>query len=252
MKKIVTIVNPRQGAGKTALAVNLAACLALLEKKTLLVDSDPQGHATACLFPADTVSRPGLYALLAGRADRTAVVADTALDFLKVIPAGRDLFRAEQELLSFPGKIDLMSRKIESLAEEFDYILIVSSSSLGPLTVSALAASAAALIPLPCRPDATASLEAVLPVVAGVKKQRRPDLTIAGIVLTHCDGWAEARSIFPEEVLTDIKAVVLDTVIPKSDATAGASFQALPAVLRDVMSTVSESYLDLTAELLSR
>lgn len=252
MKQIVSIVNPRQGAGKTGLAVNVAACLALAEKKTLLVDGDPQGDATARLLSTGDSARPGLFAFLTDRADRQAVVTDTALDCLKVISAGSDLFRAEQELLSFPDRADLMNRKIGTLAGEFEYIIIDSPSSLGPLTIWAMAASEAVLIPLPCRANAAASLEALLPVVAGVKKQQRPALTIAGIVVTHCDGWAEARAIFPEETLTGIQAVVLDAMIPKTDVPAGRPSHEPPAVMRDVMSAVSESYLDLTAELLRR
>lgn len=252
MKRIISIVNPRQGAGKTGLAVNMAVCLALFEKKTLLVDGDPQGDATACLLSPEAVSRPGLYDLLTGRADKTAVVSDTTLGFLKIIPAGRDLFRAEQELLPFPDKNVLLTREIEAIAGGFEYILIDSPSSLEALTLCALAASEAVLIPLPCRSDATASLEKLLPVVAGVKKRHRPDLTIAGIVLTHCDGWTEAREILPEELLAGIKTVALNTVISKYAVPAADRQQDLPAVMRDVMSPVSEQYLDVTAELLER
>ncbi|MEW6077249.1 MAG: ParA family protein [Thermodesulfobacteriota bacterium] len=252
MKKIVTVANPRQGSGKTALAVNIAACLALMEKKTLLVDGDPQGGATSCLLPPDAVSRPGLNAFLSDRADFASVAAGTALDFLKVIPAGTDLFMAEQDMLSVPDKIGRLSRKLEPLAGEFDHILIDSASSLGPLTICALSASASVLIPLPCRPGAQSALEALLPVVADVKKQRRRDLTIAGVVFTHCDGWQEASGIFSEEVLAGIQTVVLNTMIPKSETPASGSYHEPPAVLRDVMSTASERYLEVTAELLSR
>ncbi len=249
MKQIVSVVTPWLGAGKTGLAVNIAACLALFEKKTLLVDGDPCGDGTACLLPGDD-GRPGLYTFLKDGDAGAGVVTDTALDFLKVVPAGPNLFRAEQELFAFPDKEELVKQRIKALAGEFDYILIDSPSSLGPLTVCLMAASEAVLIPLPCRADAPATLETLLPVVAGVKRQRRPDLTIAGIVLTHCDGWEEARTIFPEDLLAGIETVALKNVVPKTGSSADGLPHQRPAVLKDVMSAASESYLSLAAELL--
>ena len=250
MKQIVSIVTPWLGAGKTGLAVNIAACLALFEKRTLLVDGDPRGDATACLLPADE-NRSGLYSFLTGDEDGRTVV-DTPLAFLKMIPAGRNLFRAESELFSLPEKADLMKCKIMALADEFDYILIDSPSSLGPLTVCLMAASEAVLIPLPCHTDAPATLETLLPVVAGVKRQRRPDLTIAGIVFTQCGGWDEARAMFPEDLLSGIETVALNNVIPKVESPGGRPPHEPPAVLMNVMSELSEGYLELAAELLER
>lgn len=250
MKQIVSIVTPWLGAGKTGLAVNLAACLALFEKKTLLVDGDPRGDATARLLPPDD-DRPGLYAFLADDVGRRAVV-ETGLDFLKVIPAGRNLFRAESELFSFPDRADLVKRKIQALSEAFDYILIDSPSSLGPLTVCLMAASEAVLIPLPCHADASATLETLLPVVAGVKRQQRPELTIAGIVFTHCAGWDEARAVFPGNLLAGIQAVALTNVVPKTESPERQTPHEPPAVLKNVMSELSEGYLELAAELLER
>jgi len=252
MKKIISIINPQQGAGKTALAVNIAACLGILEKKTLLVDCDPLGDATACLLAPETISRPGLYDLLTGRAEDSAVVADTSFDWLKIIPAGSNLFQAEQELFSFPEKSNPLSRKIAAMAEDFEFILIDSPSSLGPLTVCAMAASDSVLIPLPCHADISPSLKTLLPVVASVKKQQRSNLTIAGIVLTHCDDMAEAQAVLSEEVLTGIATVVLNSVVPKTGASSEHLYHDPPVVIQDVMSPVSESYLDLTVELLER
>ncbi len=252
MKRIISIVNPRRGAGKTGLAMNIAACLALSEKKTLLVDGDPQGDATACLLSSEAAAGPGFYSLITGQVDGTAVMADTSLDFLKVIPAGADLFRAEQELSPFSDKVYSLSRRIEAMTGDFDYILIDSPSSSGALTVFILTASEAVLIPLPCRSGAPAALEVLLPVVSRVKKLGRSVLTIAGIVLTQCDGWGEARAVFPEEVLAGIESVAMDTVIARSDVLNGNAPHGLPEVMRDVMSAVSESYMALTVELLKR
>ena len=250
MKQIVSVVTPWLGAGKTRLAVNLAACLALFEKKTLLVDGDPRGDASARLLPADN-DRPGLYAFLTGDDGRKSVT-DTGLDFLKIIPAGRNLFRAESELFSFPDRADLMKHKIKALAEDFEYVLIDSPSALGPLTVCLMAASEAVLIPLPCHADAPATLETLLPVVADVKRQWRPELTIAGIVFTQCDGWDEARAVFPDDLLTGIETVALTNVIPKIESSGGQAPHEPPAVLKNVMSELSERYLELAAELLER
>lgn len=251
MKKIVSIVTPWSGAGKTGLALNIAAGLALLEKKTLLVDGDPRGDATAGLVSADD-SRPGLYTLLTDDGGRVGVVTDTTLDFLKIVPAGHDLFRAEQDLFAFPERAERLKQAIAEKAEAFEYVLIDSPSSLGPLTISLMAASESVLIPLPCRADAPATLESLLPVVADVKRNRRPDLTIAGIVLTHCDGWDTARAMLPEDLLTGIGTVALHSVIPTIGSAAGSPPHEPPVILKDVMSTMSEGYLNLAIELLER
>jgi chromosome partitioning protein len=252
MKKILSIVNPRQGAGKTGLAVNIAACLAVLEKKTLLVDADPQGDASACLLGEEAVAGSGLDDCLTDQVAVSATVRDTALDFLKIIPAGKDLFRFEQEVVRSPDGTDQLRRKINDLAGDFAYVIMDSPASLGHWTAAVIAASEAVLMPLPCRRDAQASLEALLPVVAEVKRQRRPELTIAGIVLTLCDDAAEIRALLPEDTMTAISSLILATVVPRQILADAAGSCTGPAILRDVMSTASERFLDLTAELLAR
>jgi chromosome partitioning protein len=253
--RILAVANQKGGVGKTTTAINLATALAISdEKRVLLVDMDPQANLTSGVglkgqsSPAGTV----YHALTSDVADPSAFVLPTPIELMSLMPADRNLTGAEVELVSLPDRERRMRMVLDPLRERFDYILIDTPPSLGLLTLNALVAADAVVIPLNCEYFALEGLADLVATLRRVRAALNPTLDIAGVLLTMYD----ERTNLGQQVARDIRAFFLDrvytTVIPRNIRLGEAPSHGMPAILYDVKSRGAEAYLALGREVLAR
>ena len=254
MARVLSIANQKGGVGKTTTAINLGASLALADQRVLMIDMDPQANLTSGVGLKGQ-SAPGgtIYeALTSDGIDPGAVVMPTSVSGLSIIPADRNLTGAEIDLVSLPRRESRLRDLTAAIRDRFDFIFIDTPPSLGLLTLNALVAADAVVIPLNCEYFA---LEGIADLVATLRRVRaafNPDLDIAGVVLTMHD----ERTNLGQQVARDIRAFFEDrvytTVIPRNIRLGEAPSHGLPAVLYDVKSRGAEAYLALAREFLAR
>ncbi len=256
MGRILAVANQKGGVGKTTTAINLATALAIAERRILLVDMDPQGNLTSGVglkgqaTPAGTVYE----AITAPEpiADLLVFALETRVKDMWLIPADRNLTGAEVELVALPHRESRLRALLEPLRGRFDFILIDTPPSLGLLTLNALVAADAVLIPLNCEYFALEGLADLVATLRRVRSALNPSLDIAGVLMTMYD----ERTNLGQQVARDIrdffKDRVYDTVIPRNVRLGEAPSHGLPGILYDVKSRGSEAYLALARELLTR
>ncbi|MFP4040715.1 MAG: ParA family protein [Desulfosudaceae bacterium] len=253
MTTVIGIVNQQQEAGKTAMAVNVAAALALCEKKTLLVDSDPRGTATARLSGSGSVQDQGLDRLLLEGFDPAESIHGTAYDslnnYLELMPAGMGLTRAESGLADTADREEALRRIFQHLPAELEYVIIDTPSSLDFLTTAAIVASDWLVLPVSCRAESIPPLSQLLAEIRRIRRQLNTGIKIAGLVFTGCQKEEEIQENIPADVLAGLQSVMLDITVPfSSESDAGTD----PVILRDVLSSGAEPYLDLAALLIEK
>jgi chromosome partitioning protein len=252
MGSIVSIANQKGGVGKTTTAVNLSASMAVAEKSCLLVDCDPQGNATTGLGIERKFLEKGLYEFLLGSAADMEVILPTALSGLQLIGANGNLIGAEVELASVEEREFLMKKRLNPLKESYDFIFLDCPPSLGFLTVNALTASDAVLVPLQCEYYALEGLTQLLKTVSAVRNSLNGNLDLAGILLTMFDSRNNLSLQVAEEIRQHFKEAVFHTMIPRNVRLSEAPSYGKPALLYDIKSSGAQSYLALAKELIGR
>jgi len=256
MARIVAVANQKGGVGKTTTAINLAASLALTDRRILLVDVDPQGNLTSGMGQKGKASAAGtVYAALTTldpTTDARPFIIPTPVDRLQLIPADRNLTGAEIEMVTLTGREERLRSFLESARTDFDYIFIDCPPSLGLLTLNALVAADAVLIPLHCEYFALEGLADLVSTIRRVRAALNPTLDIEGVLLTMFD----ERTNLGQQVATDVrqffKEKVFHTVIPRNVRLGEAPSHGLPVMLYDVKSRGAEAYNALAREILER
>jgi chromosome partitioning protein len=253
MAHIVAIANQKGGVGKTTTAVNLAASLAIAERRTLLLDADPQGNATSGVGVAKLELQLSLYdSLVEGRAPRDVVLSVPSLPHLSVLPATQDLVGAELQLVERPNREAALRGVLEVLQQDYDYIVVDCPPSLGLLTLNVLAAANTVLIPIQCEYYGLEGISQLLNTVRLVQQNFNPNLAIIGVLLTMYD----ARLNLCRQVAEDAKeyfgAKMFVTPIPRNVRLAEAPSFGKPILLYDVQSIGAKSYLAVAQELMNR
>jgi len=247
---VISLANQKGGVGKTTTAVNLSASIAVAEKKTLLVDMDPQSNATTGLGISYNGLYGHLYHVLIGKRTAKEVIRRTEVPFLDILPAHPDLIGAEVELLEMENREYTFKKAIDEIKREYEYIFIDCPPSLGLLTINSLVASDYVIIPLQCEYYALEGLAMLLRTITIIKKRLNKNLETLGVLLTMFDKRNNLSYRVQEEVNNYFSGSVFKTVIPRNVRLSESPSYGKPVLLYDICSKGAESYLELAAELL--
>ena len=258
MSKVIAVCNQKGGVGKTTTAVNLAASFAALEKKTLLIDMDPQGNASQGLGFMES-QEIDIHEILdmADNPDNMTfenikpAIVDTTLDYLKVITSGPDLAVMEIELVNAMSREHRLERVIKVLKDEFEFIIIDAPPSLNLLTLNVLTAATSVLIPVQCEYYALQGMTELFKTIREVQKNLNANLKIEGALLTMFANNNLSKQV-AEEVRENLADTVFQTVIPRNERLSEAPSHGKPVILYDVQSSGSQSYMKLAEEILNK
>jgi chromosome partitioning protein len=253
MGKIIAIANQKGGVGKTTTAINLAASLAVLEQRTLLIDADPQANSTSGLGINPKDVENGIYeCMVDGVKAQDAIVKNEQLKMLDIIPSHIDLVGAEVEMVSIERREEKMREALKLIKNDYDYIIIDCSPSLGLITINALTAADSIIIPVQCEYFALEGLGKLLNTIKIIQTRLNPGLEIEGILLTLYDSRTSLGNQVVEEVRTHFQKMTFATIIPRNVKLSESPSFGLPAIVHDAESKGAISYLNLANEILKK
>ena len=252
MGKIIALANQKGGVGKTTTTINLAASLATLEKKVLVVDADPQANASSGLGIDIRNVKLSIYECLVNGNEANGAIIQTELDRLDIIPSHIDLVGAEIEMLNLDSREQLLKQLLAPLKKVYDYILIDCSPSLGLITVNALTAADSVIIPVQCEYFALEGISKLLNTIKIIKSKLNPSLEIEGFLLTMYDSRLRLANQIYEEVKRPFQNLVFNTVIQRNVKLSEASSYGKPVILYDADSKGSLNYMQLAQELIEK
>ncbi|HJA87645.1 MAG TPA: AAA family ATPase [Candidatus Parabacteroides intestinavium] len=252
MGKIIALANQKGGVGKTTTTINLAASLAALEKKVLVVDADPQANASSGLGIDIRNVQLSVYECLVNGNDAQGAILSTEIDGLDIIPSHIDLVGAEIEMLNMESREQILKRILLPLKSQYDYILIDCSPSLGLITVNALTAADSVIIPVQCEYFALEGISKLLNTIKIIKSKLNPALEIEGFLLTMYDSRLRLANQIYEEVKRPFQDLVFTTVIQRNVKLSEASSYGKPVLLYDADSKGAQNYMQLAQELMEK
>ncbi|MBR5723746.1 MAG: ParA family protein [Bacteroidales bacterium] len=251
MGKVIAIANQKGGVGKTTTAINLAASLAVLEKKVLIIDADPQANTTSGLnFAPDNDQRRTLYEVMIGQIGISDALVQTEIERLHLVPSHINLVGAEIEMLEAEGRESLLKQALAPVRDDYDYIIIDCSPSLGLITVNTLTAADSVIIPVQPEFFALEGLGKLLQTIRLVQGGVNPELTIEGFVVTMYDGRTRVHNQVLAELRDHFQDLVFNTVIQRNIRLSEAPSHGKPILLYDIMCNGSTNYLNLAREVL--
>lgn len=253
MGKVIAIANQKGGVGKTTTAINLAASLAVMEKKVLLIDADPQANTTSGLnFDPDSESQNTVYEVLIGEKTFKDIILTTDINYLFLAPSHINLVGAEIEILQVDDRESVMKRALSEVKDEYEYIIIDCSPSLGLITINALTVADSVIIPVQCEFFALEGLGKLLNTIKLVQNRLNPTLAIEGFLLTMFDARLRLANQVVEEVRHHFGEMVFETVIQRNVRLSEAPSHGKPAILYDSISAGANNYLSLAKEIVKR
>ena len=252
MGKIIALANQKGGVGKTTTTINLAASLATLEKNVLVVDADPQANASSGLGVDIKEVDCSLYECIINHADVRDAIYTTDIDGLDIIPSHIDLVGAEIEMLNLDNREKVIQKMLAPIKDEYDYILIDCSPSLGLITVNSLTAADSVIIPVQCEYFALEGISKLLNTIKIIKTKLNPKLEIEGFLLTMYDSRLRLANQIYEEVKRHFQELVFKTVIQRNVKLSESPSHGLPVILYDADSTGSKNHLALAKEIINK